>query len=75
MTTSTAQDSAAADADFERLYQQAYYRHSGFGPDADDAAPRRSFLPRRPDLTDIGFAALALVFFVVPAVAAAAIMA
>ncbi len=68
------------DAEFSRMYQQAYYRHSGFGPDAVEAAPaKRSFLPRKrvvpAFVAEFGFAALALVFFVVPAVTAAAFMA
>ncbi|MBP7566219.1 MAG: hypothetical protein KA795_09440 [Burkholderiaceae bacterium] len=58
----------AVDSDFERLYQQAYYRHSGFGPDAEAA-------PARPRLAaEFTFAALALVFFVVPAVTAALVV-
>ena len=77
-----AQTAAATqpDAEFQRLYQQAYYRHSGFGPDAVEApAARRSFQPRKRVVpgfvAEFGFAALALVFFIVPAVTAAAFLA
>lgn len=76
MTAHTA-PSSQLDAEFERLYQQAYYRHSGFGPDAATApvpTARRSFMPRRV-LPEVIFAAIALVFFIVPAVTAAAMMA
>lgn len=76
MTANTA-PATQLDAEFERLYQQAYYRHSGFGPDAEATSvppSRRSFLPRRV-LPELVFAALALVFFIVPAVTAAAMMA
>lgn len=69
---------AIADTEFERLYQQAYYRHSGFGPQHDHAASRnvRSFMPRqlRPGMAELAFAGLALVFFVVPAVTAALVV-
>ncbi len=64
--------------DFERLYQQAYYRHSCFGPQADEApaAPVRTYSPRpMPGSTqNLVFAGLALVMFVVPALAAALVV-
>lgn len=64
--------------DFEQIYQQAYYRHSGFGPSRGEG---HETARRKPSQVTLGgsaqqlvFAGLALVMFVVPAVAAALVV-
>lgn len=65
---------------FERLYQQAYYRHSGFGPqhearmDPSDEAVERGRAAWLQNAQQMVFAGVALVMFVVPAVAAALVI-
>jgi hypothetical protein len=67
--------------DFERLYQQAYYRHSGFGPqradtspDPSDEAVERGRAVWLQHAQQLAFAGVAVVMFVVPAVAAALVV-
>lgn len=67
--------------DFERLYQQAYYRHSGFDAQAEarlakaaSARPAGRGFQSHNTLPGLAFAGVTLVLFVVPALAAALVV-